>query len=683
MPLFFMVILLVLYLVVTVLLHKTIGVNDKFISIFGGKLPYSGFTGVLSSLANIFIIFMVVFYDKKGLITALILLLVQLPGMLLQFLASHNLSSLPGAFNNLLTLVAIILIYQRNKQIKKFQNAELEYLITQQRFSQRLFEQTATALVNAIDAKDTYSHGHSIRVAEYSEKIAKMLGKSDEECHKIYYAALLHDVGKIGISNGIINKKGKLTPEEYDVIKQHPVMGNQILSSIVEYPYLSIGAHYHHERYDGRGYPNHLKGDDIPEIARIISVADAYDAMSSNRSYRAAIPQQLVREEIVKGAGTQFDPEFAKIMQELIDMDVDYKMKERSKSGNLTGKKELRCVKNRSEFLEGVMVSPYKKKFRFSMSDEGGAEHTSYVSMVLFDSLDGHVQTDEKNQKELVYFEYCEIKMDGSVSGTGIRKSTVKTYVDERKVPKDSKGNKDITYEIEAVKVRDHVLLKINNGKETTEVTVALPDSSRYAYISLTGAYCYLYDISVDRGQTPVKDDHIQRIAEEISYIDGPEGDIPSIQIDGYRSKTSEGIEIKDKMKLYFHSKSLPTSRLIWHCPYLILFYSKDGKPNGPDYREYAFFRLDGESIDTGSSAENSIVINKGEGFKNWDNWKARNKEGYDSVISFEYKNNTVIISTDNVGLSMRCTTLIPDELDKLYVALTGDQCVLTDIRIK
>ena len=136
-------------------------------------------------------------------------------------------------------------------------------------------------------------------------------------------------------------------------------------------------------------------------------------------------------------------------------------------------------------------------------------------------------------------------------------------------------------------------------------------------------------------------------------------------------------------MKLYFHSKSLPTSRLIWHCPYIILFYSKDGKPNGPDYREYAFFRLDGESIDTGSSAENSIVINKGEGFKNWDNWKARNKEGYDSVISFEYKNNTVIISTDNVGLSMRCTTLIPDELDKLYVALTGDQCVLTDIRIK
>ena len=107
-------------------------------------------------------------------------------------------------------------------------------------------------------------------------------------------------------------------------------MGNQILSSIVEYPYLSIGAHYHHERYDGHGYPNHLKGEEIPEIARIISVADAYDAMSSNRSYREAIPQKLVREEIVKGTGTQFDPVFAKIMLELIDQDVNYDMREKT-----------------------------------------------------------------------------------------------------------------------------------------------------------------------------------------------------------------------------------------------------------------------------------------------------------------------------------------------------------------
>jgi len=193
----------------------------------------------------------------------------------------------------------------------------------------RLFEKTATALVNAIDAKDEYTRGHSTRVAEYSRKIAEHSGKSPAECGEIYQIALLHDVGKIGIAESIINKKGKLTDEEYDAIKQHPVLGAQILESIDEYPNLVIGARHHHERYDGRGYPDGLKGKDIPEIARIISVADAYDAMTSERSYRKPFSQQRVREEIVMGAGTQFDPGFAEIMQHLIDLDTNYEMREK------------------------------------------------------------------------------------------------------------------------------------------------------------------------------------------------------------------------------------------------------------------------------------------------------------------------------------------------------------------
>ena len=112
----------------------------------------------------------------------------------------------------------------------------------------------------------------------------------------------MHDVGKIGIPLNIINKEGKLTDEEYEIIKKHPVIGVEILSGISEYPYLSIAAHYHHERYNGRGYPRGLKGEDIPEIARIVAVADAYDAMTSKRSYRESIPQSKVREEIIKGA---------------------------------------------------------------------------------------------------------------------------------------------------------------------------------------------------------------------------------------------------------------------------------------------------------------------------------------------------------------------------------------------
>ncbi len=284
------------------------------ITLGGSRLPLPAFAGILSTLGNICIIFIVILYGKQGYITSLILLGAQFPLLIFNTLARHIMTSLPGIFGNVFTILAVTLIYRRNKKIAGFQSFEVSYLKDQQKYSQRLFEQTAIALVNSIDAKDTYSRGHSVRVAEYSRKIAEMMGKSEDECYKIYYTALLHDVGKIGISDAIINKKGKLTEEEYETIKSHPVLGNQILSGISEYPYLSIGAHYHHERYDGKGYPDKLKGEDIPEIARIIAVADAYDAMTSTRSYRDAISQELVREEIVKNSGTQFDPKIAKIM---------------------------------------------------------------------------------------------------------------------------------------------------------------------------------------------------------------------------------------------------------------------------------------------------------------------------------------------------------------------------------
>ncbi|MCR5357228.1 MAG: HD-GYP domain-containing protein, partial [Lachnospiraceae bacterium] len=213
--------------------------------------------------------------------------------------------------------------------------------------SKRLFEQTAVALVNAIDAKDKYTHGHSSRVADYSRELARMNGKSESECEEIYYAALLHDVGKIGVPEHIITKEGKLTDEEYAIIKKHSELGSQILQSISEFPYLSIGACGHHERYDGKGYPYGLKGTDIPEIARIISVADAYDAMTSKRSYRDPIPQQIVREEIVKGMGTQFDPDYARLMLHLIDVDTEYEMSEREQVRELAGKNELIVKKYR------------------------------------------------------------------------------------------------------------------------------------------------------------------------------------------------------------------------------------------------------------------------------------------------------------------------------------------------
>ncbi len=194
--------------------------------------------------------------------------------------------------------------------------------------NERLFMHVVSSLADAIDAKDTYTNGHSGRVAEYSKEIARRFGYDASRQEEIYMMGLLHDVGKIGVPDAVINKPGRLTEEEFEKIKTHPVMGARILKNIVEMPKLVTGARWHHERYDGRGYPDGLAGDGIPEEARIIAVADAYDAMTSNRSYRNIIPQEHVREEIVKGSGTQFDPRFAEIMLAMIDEDKEYKMKE-------------------------------------------------------------------------------------------------------------------------------------------------------------------------------------------------------------------------------------------------------------------------------------------------------------------------------------------------------------------
>lgn len=195
--------------------------------------------------------------------------------------------------------------------------------------NERLFLHVVQALAEAIDAKDTYTNGHSGRVAEYSREIAKRHGYKGKQLDDIYMLGLLHDVGKIGIPDAIINKPARLTDEEFEVIKNHPVMGAKILKSIKEMPSLMTGARWHHERYDGTGYPDGLKETDIPEEARINAVADAYDAMSSKRSYRDVLPQEKVREEIERGKGIQFDPVFADIMLAMIDEDAEYKMREK------------------------------------------------------------------------------------------------------------------------------------------------------------------------------------------------------------------------------------------------------------------------------------------------------------------------------------------------------------------
>ncbi len=191
---------------------------------------------------------------------------------------------------------------------------------------ERVSVQVMAALASLVDAKSVYMKGHSQRVAEYAKMLAERMGKSEREQEDVFYAGLLHDIGKIGIPDSILGKVPKLTEEDWVVMKTHSDIGADILSDVSDMEGLDVGARWHHERYDGSGYPDGLKGNEIPEIARIIGVADAYDAMTSSRSYRDELSMEEARREIEKGIGTQFDPYIAKLFLQIIDEHKDDKI---------------------------------------------------------------------------------------------------------------------------------------------------------------------------------------------------------------------------------------------------------------------------------------------------------------------------------------------------------------------
>lgn len=175
----------------------------------------------------------------------------------------------------------------------------------------KMFFGTIRSMSGALDAKDRYTAGHSDRVAYLSQAIARELGLSEQQVEQVHLSGILHDVGKIGVPEAVLCKPGRLTDEEFDAIKLHPQIGHDILKDIPSLEPILPGVLHHHERYDGRGYPHGLSGEDIPLMARIIGVADTFDAMSSNRAYRSKMSRDVVLAEIEKCAGTQFDPQAA------------------------------------------------------------------------------------------------------------------------------------------------------------------------------------------------------------------------------------------------------------------------------------------------------------------------------------------------------------------------------------
>lgn len=199
-----------------------------------------------------------------------------------------------------------------NKQLHD-KNEELE----------RAYLDTIGILRQTVEAKDPYTRGHSDRVSEYSVLIGKKLGLDEKTLHILKIGGLFHDIGKTGIPDSILLKESKLSDEEYSQIKNHPMIGVHMLGDAAIFTDILPIVKHHHERYDGRGYPSQLVGDDIPYVARIAAVADTFDAMTSKRSYRDSLPIDVVRAEIERCSGTQFDPNIAKVFLDIMDNDFD------------------------------------------------------------------------------------------------------------------------------------------------------------------------------------------------------------------------------------------------------------------------------------------------------------------------------------------------------------------------
>jgi hypothetical protein len=360
-------------------------------------------------------------------------------------------------------------------------------------------------------------------------------------------------------------------------------------------------------------------------------------------------------------------------------------MKELEEGGDFSSISTLRCTGLLDQFTTGVSIMDRITKIRLFCIPEDGYAESGMPTLMVFDSLDGRIQTTEAKRKDLLYSEFCRIRFDGHTErGEARRLETQEIPEENRDVPEDGKKQTEhvIRYDIEAMRYNDHMKIRITGKGMTRQTIVALPDSSRYSYLALTGEHCTLRGIQTVQEDEPVTPEMIPRIAEEISFIRGcPQGDIPNVQIDRWRSAATEGLPVTDGLVLRFHAMSLPTARLIWHCPFVSIYTARDRRVNGEGFREFALIRLDGENWESDDHVENELMINKNARFTGWNEWKTRLREGIDCEVLLRREGGRITVSTENLGISIQCVTKILDETEDVYVALTGDQCAITNIR--
>lgn len=410
--------------------------------------------------------------------------------------------------------VIIYVLFGLNKTVESVHENKILSMRGEQKRMKRLFDQTATAFVSAVEKKDDFTKGNAIRTAKYSKWIASLAGKSEEECEEAYYSALLHDVGLIGIPDSVIKNDTDPDNRDYESMKERSLIGAEILSNITEFPYLSQSAKYCHERYDGEGYPEGLKGDKIPEIARIVGVADAYVTMTSKRRYRDALPEFMAREAFIRGAGAEYDPDYAAIMVRIMDSETN----ERAGEDKKELEKQIVCKDYRDIISSGIPVDSEERKIQFDcelLQDPG--TRFSAPSIILFDAYDGRVHKSEREIDRYGYLEYGEIWFNKySVA-------TAASALEENKTEggDDFAGSGNVAhYEIIAGRYDDHLKLFMKSKDYSKEVTVALPSGSRASYIGLTGENCTINNIDVKLTGKTIGDADIPRIFQPVSYIE-------------------------------------------------------------------------------------------------------------------------------------------------------------------
>ncbi|SDB50934.1 HD domain-containing protein [Pseudobutyrivibrio sp. YE44] len=560
-----------------------------------------------------------------------------------------------------------------NETVLNAHNHEMTALQNEQLKMKSLFEQTTTSFMNAVEARDEYSNGHATRVATLSKRVAMMLGKSEAECEEIYFAALLHNVGLVSIPDAVLEKRGKLDDDERKMIERVPILSSQILESIEYYPALKEAALYSHEKYDGSGYPVKLSGKSIPEIARIVGAVDDYDAMNRRRSYRAPMASQLAREEFVRQAGIKYDPDVAAAIVRIIDIDnADDDQKQ-----ILQVDSEMTFGLYRDNVSVGIPVLQEITKISFDYAKNGNVrEEFSQPAIIIFDSFDDLIHDDPKSVEAYHYIEYGEIWFDGHFVNTDARNMKVESMP----LSEGELGNEGC--QITAAKYEDHVKLEIIGLRKKIEAIIALPDSSKAAYISLTGENCILTNIKVEQKAEMIGEDDLQKIVDKESYIDRMVSDVPNVQVDRYRSDSTAPVEVKDKLQIRFHTMSLPSASLVWHCPYIVLYSSEDGKINSESYHEYAMIKINGEVSGDENITENKFSMKKLDTFPGWEVWKEQHKAGLECAVYFARKGNKVTITTETLGIAIENVTTILDGAKDVYVSISGDQVALTDIRI-